>query len=195
MKKINYVFAFVAAALIFTSCGKDGAVGPVGPAGTTGPTGAVGTAGPTGATGTANVIYSDWTTPPTYTKTTVFGSTQFSANIAASKITQAILDNGTVLVYGKLDGYITTIWPTAQVSQLPIVITYDSNSTAQIDTWSALATVGNIEITLVNNTNVYGSISTAHQFRYVIIPGGVHTLASINTKDYNQVKMALHLKD
>jgi hypothetical protein len=100
-----------------------------------------------------------------------------------------------VLVYGKLDGYVTSIWPTNQVSQLPIVITYDSNSTAQIDTWSALATVGNIEITLVNNTNVYGSISNAHQFRYVIIPGGVHTLAHINLKNYEAVKAALHLKD
>jgi len=198
MKKINYLFAFIASALIFTSCGKDGAVGPQGPAGPTGPTGTTGTtgvAGPTGATGTANVIYSDWTTPATYTKTTVFGTTHFTAAIPASKITQAILDNGTVIVYGKLDGYVSTIWPTAQVSALPIEITYMIGTTQNIDSWSALCTVGNVNIDLASSANAYGSISNAHQFRYVIIPGGVHTLASINLKDYNQVKMALNLRD
>ena len=61
--------------------------------------------------GTANVIYSGWITPPTYAKDTVFGTVHFDANIPASKITQAILDRGTVLVYGKLDGYNPAIWP------------------------------------------------------------------------------------
>ncbi|MDB5133582.1 MAG: hypothetical protein JWP37_185 [Mucilaginibacter sp.] len=192
MKKIHYLFAFVIAAVIFASCGKDGAVGP---AGQTGPTGAAGTAGATGATGTANVIYSDWITPAAYTKTTVFGTTDFTYNIAASKITQTILDNGTVIVYGRLNGYITTIWPTNQVSALPIIINYMSGTTPEIDTWSALTTLGNIQISLENNNNAYTSISNLHSFRYIIIPGGVHTLGSINPKNYNQIKQALHLQD
>ncbi|MEO6849660.1 MAG: hypothetical protein ABI440_06900 [Casimicrobiaceae bacterium] len=204
MKKIHYLFAFITAAIVLCSCGKDGAVGPTGPAGQAGPTGATGTAGTagttgttgaTGATGTANVIYSDWTTPAAYTKTTIFGTIHFTATIAASKITQAILDHGAVLVYGKLNGYNPIIWPTDEVGVLPIAITYMSGTTQNIDTWSASATVGNVAIDLASSSNAYGSISNAHQFRYVIIPGGVHTLGSINPRNYNQVKAALHLPD
>jgi hypothetical protein len=203
MKRTNYLLLAAVAfmILVFASCGKDGAVGPQGPVGPTGPTGAAGTngtngvAGPTGATGTANVIYSAWTTPSSYIKTTQFGTVEFTANITASKITQAILDNGTVLVYGKLNGYTTSIWPTDQVAQLPIVINYQNGSTSEIDTWSALVTLGNIQIALENNTNIYSGISNLHQFRYVIIPGGVQTLGSINPKNYNEVKQALHLPD
>src|SRR5258708_19290242 len=98
MKKVNYLLLLSAAVLLFAaSWGKDGPVGPKGPIGATGPTGVA------GPIGTANVLYSAWSTPAAYTKTTVFGSIHFSANIAATAITQAILDNGAVIVYGKLD--------------------------------------------------------------------------------------------
>ncbi len=211
MKHFNHLFfLFIVATVLLTSCGKNGAVGPqgpTGPVGPAGPTGAAGTngtngtngttgaTGATGPTGTANVIYSDWVTPATYTKTTVFGTFHFTADIAASKITQAVLDQGTVIVYGKLDGYNPVIWPTAQVSPLPIVISYMSGTTPNIDTWSALCTVGNVNIDLTSSINAYGSISNAHQFRYVIIPGGVHTLGSINPRNYNEMKQAFHMND
>jgi len=151
--------------------------------------------GAKGDPGTANVIYSDWITPSTYTKTTVFGTVYFTADIAASKVTQAILDQGTVIVYGKLNGYNPVIWPTDQVANLPISITYMSGAVSNIDIWSALGTVGSIRISLTSSTNAYSSISNAHQFRYVIIPGGVHTLSNVNSKNYDEVKQALHLRD
>lgn len=208
MKRTNYLLVLSMVFLLFAaSCGKNGAVGPVGPAGPQGPaspagtngtagtSGAAGATGATGATGTANVIYSDWITPTTYTKDTVFSTYHLFANIAASKITQAILDNGTVIVFGKLDGYVSTVWPTAQVSPLPINITYQEGTTTYTDTWTALTTFGNIKIDFVDDKNLYNSISNAHQFRYVIIPGGVHTLGSINPKNYQQLKQALHLTD
>jgi len=175
--------------------GDPGTTGPTGTTGTTGATGPTGAIGPKGATGTANVIYSDWITPSTYAKTTVFGTVNFTADIPASKITQAILDNGSVIVYGKLNGYNPVIWPTDQVSALPILINYMSGTTPNLDTWSSLCTVGNVRITLTSSINAYSSISNAHSFRYVIIPGGVHTLGSINPKNYNQVKALLHLRD
>jgi hypothetical protein len=206
MKKTNYLLLLaIAFMLLSASCGKDGAVGPAGPQGSQGPAGTAGingtagtngvkgSTGVTGATGTANVIYSDWVTPVTYTTSTVFGTYHFYADIAASKITQAILDNGTVLVYGKLNGYNPVVWPSNQVSILPIEITYMSGSTQNIDSWSGLCTLGNIRIDLASSSNAYSSISNAHSFRYVIIPGGVHTLGSINPKNYDQVKQALHL--
>jgi len=158
--------SFFLIALLALSCKK----------GDTGPAGAAGTAG---ATGTANVIYSDWFTPATYVKDTVFGSYGFNYDKAATDITQKIVDSGTVIVFGKLDGYVTSVWPTAQVSALPIVITYMDGSAPNIDTWSALVTTGNLRIRLVSSLNAYGSISNAHHFRYIIIPGGVKSTASM----------------
>ena len=151
--------------------------------------------GAKGDPGTANVIYSDWYTPTTYTQTTIFGTKNFATDIAATKITQAILDKGVVVVYGKLNGYNPIIWPTDQVSQLPIGISYMNGTTPNLDTWSALCTVGNVRITLTSSINAYGSISNAHQFRYVIIPGGVHTLSTVNLKNYKEVQQALHINN
>lgn len=151
--------------------------------------------GAKGDPGTANVIYSDWYTPSTYAQTTIFGTINFTADIAATKITQAILDKGSVLVYGKLNGYNPVIWPLDQVSQLPIAINYMSGTTPNLDTWSALCTVGNVRITLTSSTNAYTNISNAHQFRYIIIPGGVHTLSVVNLKNYKEVQQALHLNN
>jgi hypothetical protein len=199
MKKINYLLMLSAVVMLFvSSCGKNGAVGPQGPTGPNGATGPAGPTGSTGATGSANVIYSAWTTPASYTKDTIFSTYHFYANIAATKITQAILDNGTVIVYGKLDGYTTTIWPTAQVSALPIIITYTEGTTVYTDTFSSLITPGNIKVDFMDDKNLYGGISNAHQFRYIIIPGAVLTAAikqHVNLKDYNQVKTAFNLKD
>nr|WP_067058844.1 collagen-like protein [Mucilaginibacter sp. L294] len=202
MKTQRYLFllSIICLSSLLVKC-KKGDDGPIGPAGTKGDAGAVGANGPagakgaTGATGTANVIYSDWITPATYTKTTVFGTFNFTADIAASKITQAILDKGTVLVYGKMNGYNPIIWPTDQVGVLPVVINYLNGTTPEIDTWSARTTVGKIQIVMTNNNNVYGSIANAHSFRYVIIPGGVRTTATVNLRNYAEVKQAYHLVD
>jgi hypothetical protein len=198
MKKTNFlllVLMAISILLLAQSCGKDGAVGPQGPVGATGPTGGTGQTGPAGATGSANVIYSAWITPSSYTENTALSTVHFDASITASAITQDVLDKGTVLVYGKLDGYTPTIWPTDQVGQLPIVLTYQLSSTVYTDTWSANVTLGSIQIDFVDNLNYYTGISNLHQFRYVIIPGGVQTLGSINPKNYNQVKQAFHLPD
>jgi hypothetical protein len=195
MKKTNYLLLLAIAftvILFASSCGKEGAVGPQGPAGATGPAGA---AGPTGPTGTANVLYSDWVTPAAYTSSTVFGITHFNATITAASVTQDVLDHGTVIVYAKLDGYATNIWPTDQVGQLPVVLTYQLSSVTYIDTWSASATAGSIKIDFTDDLNFYTGISNMHQFRYVIVPGGVHTLAHINKHNYQEVKQALHLPD
>lgn len=151
--------------------------------------------GPKGDPGTANVIYSDWITPATYTKTTVFGTLHFSYTITAAKITQDILDKGTVIVYGKLNGYNPSIWPVDNVAALPIVITYMSGANSNIDTWSGITSLGTIQIDMTSSLNAYSNISNAHSFRYVIIPGGVHTAANINFKNYAEVKQALHLTD
>lgn len=155
--------------------GAQGPGGPQGPAGPTGATGANGATGPQGPAGTANVIYSAWFTPPSYSLTVVFGINNIYYDKAAPGITQPILDNGAVLTYGKLAGYVPSIWPTGQVALLPITLTYQQSSATQIDTWSAYATAGNLKINLTNNNNLYTNtgINPSHTFRYIIIPGGV----------------------
>jgi len=162
------VIAIIVASLLIVSCKK----GDTGPAGTTGPAGPAGPAGVAGPIGTADVIYSAWFTPATYTKDTVFGIWGFNYTKATTDITQNILDSGTVITFGKLTGYVTNVWPTNQVGQLPINIDYLIGSGTNIDTWSASMSVGNLKIRLVSSMNAYSSISNLHQFRYVIIPGG-----------------------
>jgi hypothetical protein len=154
-------------AMAVAACGKDGATGPQGPAGAAGPQ------GQPGPSGSANVIYSAWFTPSPWAVDTIFGMINFNFVQAAPGITQSILDSGIVLTYGKLNGYTPTIWPTDQVAELPIVITYTEGSTTYTDTWSAYATVDSLRINFVDNVNLYNSISTAHSFRYVVVPGGV----------------------
>ena len=146
-----------------------------------GDTGPAGTTGATGATGSANVIYSAWFTPSAYVKDTVFGTWGFTYTKAVAEITQPVLDSGVVLTFGKLDGYVTSIWPTSQVAQLPITILYMDGSTPVNDTWSALATLGQLKIQLQDDHNVYGSISNLHQFRYIIIPGGKRSVSAAIT--------------
>ena len=170
------VSVVVLLSLSIVSCQK----GDTGPAGATGAAGAAGATGATGAhgpAGSANVFYSDWFTPGSYTKDTVFGIYQFYYNDSTTAITQAILDSGVVITFGQLDGYTTAIWPTSQVAALPITISYIEGATTYTDTWSALATPGNLQIQFVDNLNLYNGISNAHKFRYVIIPAG----ASVTT--------------
>ena len=176
--------------------GKDGA------AGATGPQGAQGPQGPAGA---ANVIYSAWFTPPSYTVNTVSGLKNFDAVQPAPKITQAVLDSGVVLVYGRLSGYIPQLWPTNQVGQLPILINFTSGTSTLTDTWSAYTTVGSLRINMVNSANIYSGLNPVDSFRYVIIPPGVPassdrgTAGSVFTREqlramsYDQVVRVFHI--
>jgi hypothetical protein len=151
--------------------------------------------GPKGDPGTANVIYSDWYSPATYTKTTLFGTITFTADIAATKITQAILDKGAVFIYGRLEWYNYTIWPVGQVAQMPISVTYMNGTSANLDTWSGLCTVGNVRIKMTSSANIYNNLSSAGQFRYVIVPGGVHTIGAVDPGNYKQMQQLFNIKD
>ena len=154
---INLIFMFFAVLAVFSCRGEDGEKGEQGPP------------------GSANVIYSDWFTATSYTSSTVFGITNLTYVKDAPQITQDILDKGVVLVYGNLSGYVSTVWPVGQVSQLPIALTYVQSGQTMTDTWSAIQTVGKMTIKFVNDKNLYTStgLATTHKFRYIIIiPGG-----------------------
>lgn len=176
--------SFLTIVLVITSC-KKGDVGPQGPEGPAGPQGVQGQQGAQGATGTANVIYSSWFTASPWTKDTVFGLWGFNYNQTATGITQQMLDSGVVLTFGRLYGYNSLIWPAGQVGQLPINISYILGGTSYTDNWSALVTPGNVHIRFTDDQNYYTSISTAHQFRYIIIPGGAvgNRIAQLSYKE------------
>lgn len=150
-----------------------------------------GDTGPQGATGSANVIYSDWFIPSAWTTTTIFGIKHFDYVRQAPAITQAIIDSGVVLTFGKLSGYNPQVWPAGQIAQLPVSLTYVQGNTTT-DTWSAFDSVGKLRINFVNNLNYYSAISTQHSFRYVIVPGGVKASnggrrIDIHSMSYNEV--------
>ena len=151
--------------------------------------------GDTGPAGSANVIYSEWFTPDKYIKDTVFSTWGFKYNKAAPEITQDILDNGVVLTYGKLLGYSTLIWPTNEISQLPITVTYLSSGVQQEDIWTAYASAGNLRIRFTNDHNYWTSIATTHQFRYVIIPGGKKNTVGLAGKPYKDISRMYNLPD
>lgn len=194
-QKLFYALPFVLVLVLFITSCKKGDTGPAGAAGPAGPAGATGATGPAGAkgdTGTANVIYSAWLDvkyQPVKDQTT--GDTvAWTATIPAPKLTNAILNSGTVKVY-------LNAGSTAQPAIFPLPFT---------DFYAA---------TGITNLNVYFTLNTIHlyathdpstetvqgvkyyQHRYILIPGSVpgRTSEKINWNDYNQVKAYLGLTD
>lgn len=143
-----------------------------GPAGDVGPAGATGATGAAGAAGTSGVIYSDWTTP-------TFSSTTFSATITAPKLTQEIMDKGSVHVYIK---------GTSLVFPLPYT---DIDSLGRVPFHLDFA-IGVGRIVLFTTAPISGI-----PFRYVLIPGGTSSgrKAAIDFNNYEAVKKEFDLKD
>lgn len=205
MKKIHYIFAFVAA-LMLASCAKDGATGPQGPVGpagpqgtpgaqgapgATGPQGPAGPAGPAGATGPDGgtlIIYSAWVTPagPNVVKS-LNGLSERSWDIAAPQLTQAVLNTGRVAVYGtNLNNfYGQQVWPSGKVGLFPI--------TVNGDTWTADVRQGTIHVIMVTRGNSAVDLANAFSLRYIAIPGSTRLSVSANISNYDQLKQALHL--
>jgi hypothetical protein len=144
-----------------------------------------GDTGPQGADGNANVIYSNWYTPATYQKDTIFGIWGFHHTQSAPLITQSILDSGAVLVFGKMSGYNPAVWPANRVGQLPIMINYMQGG-LQVDTWQAYASPGNLKIRFTNDHNIYTTIANQHQFRYIIVPANTFS-GRVRQMSYEEV--------
>jgi hypothetical protein len=174
--------------------GPVGLGGPAGPAGPGGPTGPAGPTGPQGPPGTANVIYSAWATSPFAIRdTTVDGGTFFRVtHINAPSLTAAILDQGVVLTYMRLTGVITP-------SLLPFT-SMAGGTTSIIGTWNTTQKIF-INRHTINCASAACAVgmSTALEYRYIIIPGAVaggkttgvggtnYTAEQIKAMSYEQV--------
>lgn len=139
--------------------GATGPAGPQGPAGPAGPAGSTGATGPQGPAGTANVIYSAWF-PIAGADWTGTGTTNQSYILTAPGVTQAIRDQGVVLVYATYNNLVRPLPFNDGTTATPIVFDF-----------YLPATVGQILLRAYRPSSAFTLIPIS--VRYVIIPGGV----------------------
>ena len=142
-----------------------------------------------GATGTANVQYTPWFTSTGWSAVSNgFGININFYNKAVPALTSDIVNNGTILVYGRLNDYNQSIWPTNSAALLPITVTYIFSGTTYLDSWQAQITPGNIRLWMTDDHNFLAAGSLLQSsFRIVIIPGGVSIPANIGYKELQQL--------
>ncbi len=159
--------------------GGAGGIGPAGPIGPGGPAGPTGPTGPQGPAGTANVIYSSWLTvgnslpqptPVADSTFTDYGTCKRWYR-AAPSLTAAVLDNGLVLSYWRVN---TVIYSTIPYTFPVGASTYYLGAIPQATAAPGLTTGGRI----IYFTSIFGAgagwnPNSGAETRYVIIPGVV----------------------
>jgi hypothetical protein len=156
---LNFFLICFTSLLLIISCSKpeDGKDGAIGPAGYT------------------NVIYSNWANlPATTTTITIDGTLGNTKSIAAPQLSQEILDQGTVLVYGRF-------------ADVTFTLPYVSNAGGSTNTLTFFPELNNIKLFRFKHDGTGGtSISSTILFRYILIPGGV-TASKMTPIDYKKM--------
>ncbi|WP_282055419.1 hypothetical protein [Maribacter luteus] len=165
-KFTNQLLGLLFIASLFVACskddGEDGAIGPQGPQGEQGIQGEAGADGEDGAqgeqgeTGAANVIYSEWLDSP-LAENIALEST--NADIAAPSLSQEIVDQGVVLLYGRIE-------TNGNVYSLP----YIGNQGVSYYYYHNLEVI-NIRLTTIDGSDIGSPLFSS--YRYILIPGGV----------------------
>lgn len=139
--------------------------------------------GEDGETGTTNVIYSEWINKGIEDNINDI-NTVFTIN--APQINAEILNTGTILVYGR--SFNTNNG--AQVFQLPMTTGVGSERLSYL----FKATSGEIEIR-INSAKIIGTNDFLLQYRYVIIPGGQISMASLDYSkmSYKEIESMLNI--
>lgn len=184
----SVVQRLAAITIIAAACtGDDGPTGPQGPEGPEGPEGPAGPAGPPGA---ANVVFSDWLPRPDDMESMVLDNNMNvqTTRIEAEEITDEILEEGTVLVYIRLDPDAPTIFP------LPYTSHHPDNGPYTLA--FLLEDIGSILITQFTHDNS-GSvgIGSGVEFRYIIIPAGVPVDVAGRLADYRAIRSYFGVPD
>ena len=167
MKFTSKLFMVLLTTVFFIACsgedgvdginGLNGIDGADGADGADGTDGADGAQGEQGETGTANVIFSDWIDSEFETN---IASSAAGIDLEAESLTQEIIDQGTVLVYGR-----NIVLPSNEIFPLPQIISNDNHG-------FRISEVGSIRLTIVSLSG--GAIGSRifEDYRYVLIPGG-----------------------
>ena len=163
MKKLFFIL-FALGMIVIYSCSKDGAVGPSG------------ASGAKGTDGNANVYYSSWETLPLAWGDTLLDGTNFKYNYQIAPIlTKNMIDSGAVLVYIN--------WLSGGIYPLP----YTSYAGGNTNTFNFFLSVGKINYTRFAIDNTVIGVSSIMQYRYVVIPGGIHTSKTATNTDYKYI--------
>ena len=156
--------------------GEDGMDGAIGPQGEQGPAGQDGI---DGEDGNANIIASDWIVATN----DIFGVTA-EMDIPISDLEPSSLENGVLLVYMRQEGFSESLWPSGQITLLPL--TLESGGSTFI--FNYFFTSENLKIRFHRNPVVeFISFPTGSEFRYVIIPPMLSTSEKNNTIDFNKM--------
>lgn len=159
----NVFFYFCFSVILIFGLVTLGCEGPEGATGPQGPQGEQGLQGEQGPEGTANVIYSEWivlSDLETASDTTVLGRTYRKYDIPASELTPQIIEDGTILVYFRLDGAVFQL-PMTFGGTNPIYVTYSPFQP------------GVLSILSQNLDNTSIGLNMSVEIRYIFIPGGV----------------------
>ncbi|SHM13616.1 hypothetical protein SAMN05444266_106488 [Chitinophaga jiangningensis] len=157
----------LAAIIMFAAC-KDGDTGPAGPP------------------GTANVQYSDWQNTTKWTgssSSTGAGKNTFYFDIAEARVTQEIVDKGSVLVFMQ---FVADPDSAGIIKQLPSIY-YNIGSASTQYRFQHGIFPGKIRI--ICDVIPNGIPATTNKVRYVIIPGGVNVNATARAvaPDYSRM--------
>jgi hypothetical protein len=176
MKQAASILSFLSVGFLtfIMGCSK----GSTGPAGAQGPQGSQGTTGPAGPAGTANVTYSDWNYATNFRDTTIDGSLLNIADLAAPSITANDLDSATFAVYFTFGSGIFPLPYTSDAGGKPNIISFIPQAGKIIIT----------RFTADNSASV--SLSAILQYRFIIIPGGIHVPNDMN---YQAISEYLHI--
>ena len=153
MKFMSKFFMSFLTVMLFIGCspedGKDGENG------TDGIDGIDGTDGEQGETGTANVIYSDWIDSPF--DSTILDSSG-NESISVPSLSQEIIDQGVVLVYGRDNINNVYAIPFIGIQGVSYYYRYNFENI-------------NIRLATLDGSNIGSPLFSS--YRYVLVPGGV----------------------
>ena len=181
--------------IVFANCkkgdkGDPGDTGATGAAGAPGAPGATGPQGPKGDSGTANVIYSDWL-DVTFDPASA-DSSAWIAEITAPKLVDSILNKGEIKVYWNIGSDSAS---SQFITPLPVIDLFIFGDLVSINPYFSPQSI------LLLSTHDISSFTDDNgnknfQFRYILIPGGVHGIPrQVDWNDYNQVKSTFGIKD
>lgn len=94
----------------------------------------------------------------------------YTCEFNVPSLTEELLQNSAILVYGKLYGYKQSIWPDEKVGLLSVEI-YHNEIGGSLDRFAADVTPGKIKIKMTNSQGLFpDEISSENQFRLIVIP-------------------------
>lgn len=179
--KTNVIFKIVGLflmAYLATACEKDGVEGPTGPQGpqgeqgVAGPQGEPGADGQDGEPGAANVVYSDWI-PSGFAEN--IGTLTATFEIEAPALTDAIRNEGTILMYGRND-------ESSTIYGLPITF-----GVFQDSYFFRTPQAGELVLRIHSLDGSSIGAPFFNAYRYVLIPGGTTTGKSTAATNYKKI--------